>query len=122
MKRITNRIPEIFFGLLSVYWIIDNLGGGHVNYYAIAAFLIIVLQIIYQKRIPGLIAGIVLGAFSSYMILAVISDYNRSGGKLVEYLVTAGGIFGIAVIMAAAMVYKFAVLEADRTENTITTA
>ena len=122
MKQIVNRIPEVFFGCLAAYWIFDNYANGHINYFAVVALLIIIVQIIFQKRIIGLVAGIVLGVFSSYMILAVLTDYNKSGGKAMEYLLTAGGIFAVGVIMAATMIYKFAVLEVNRTENAITAA
>jgi hypothetical protein len=111
------RIPEFFFAGLAVYWILDNYSNGHINYFAIAVVAVLLFQILIQNRIVGLATGIALGIFSSYMVLAVLSDflkYEESTSADIKYLLSAGGIFALAVLLAAAMVYKFAVITPKR--------
>ena len=117
MKPIVNRIPEFFFIGLAVYWIIDNYSSGYINYFAIAVVAVLIFQIFLQKRVVGLATGIALGIFSSYMVLAVLSDflkYEEISSADIKYLLSAGGIFALAVLLAAAMVYKFAVMPPKR--------
>ena len=113
MKQIIKRIPEVFFIGLALFWLYDNYtASGLINYYASAIIMVLSFQIVFQKPLVGMFLGVMLGIFSLYMILAVLSDvfkYNEITGKDIEYLLTAGGIFGIGVVMATGMVYKFAI-------------
>ncbi|MCO6148386.1 hypothetical protein [Flavobacterium sp. NRK1] len=121
MKRIINRIPELFFIGLAAYWILDNyLGSETINYFAIAVIIVLLFQLIYQKYIVGLTTGIVLGLFSGYMIMAVLSDfikYETVTAKSLQFLAYGGGIFGVSVLMATAMVYKFALKHNKPSQN-----
>jgi len=122
MKPIIRRIPELFFVGIATYWILDNYRNGHINYFAIAVIAVLLFQIIFQNRIAGLATGVVLGIFSSYMVLAVLSDflkYEEITSADIKYLFSAGGIFALAVLLATTMVYKFAVNKSDPEENTI---
>lgn len=126
MKQIINRVPEMFFTGIALYWLADNFfGAGHVNYFALAVLAALIFQLVMQKRIVGLALGIMLGIFSSYMVLAVVSDlkkYDSMASEAVTFAVFGLGMFGTAVLMATAMVYKFAMQKPDLEQNPLTTA
>lgn len=126
MKQIINRIPEMFFTGVALYWLADNFfGRGLINYFALAALAALLFQLVLQKRILGLALGVALGIFSSYMVLAVLSDlkkYDAMTSEAVTFAAFGLGMFGTAVLMATAMVYKFAMQKPHLEQNPLTTA
>lgn len=112
MKPIILRLPELFFMGLGIYWGAENyLAGGHINWIAIAFIVLLTLQLVFQHRIAGMVMGLVLGLICAYMLFAVLSEFYEFKAATREALQLLGfglGVFGVGVVSATAMVYKFA--------------
>jgi hypothetical protein len=112
MKKLLSLLPEIFFISMASYWINDNYSAsGSVNYFAIAIIAVMMYQIIFRKKIVGLVSGIVLAAFSFFMVLAVRSEHNdfpAGSTEGLKFLILGEGLFLLCALIAGAMIFKFA--------------
>lgn len=117
MKQTVQRLPELFFMGLGIYWVAENyLASAHINWIAITFVVLLTIQLIVQNRIGGMVLGIVLGLISAYMLFAVLSEFNEFrtiNDKALQLLAFGLGIFGVGVLSATAMVYKFVLLQQD---------
>lgn len=115
MKQTVLRLPELFFMGLGMYWVTENyLASAHINWIAIVFVILLAVQLIFQRRIAGMALGLMLGLISAYMLFAVLSEFYEFdvlNGKAFQLLAFGLGIFGVGVISATAMVYKFAILQ-----------
>ncbi|PZR23320.1 MAG: hypothetical protein DI539_03450 [Flavobacterium psychrophilum] len=110
MKPIIQRLPELFFIGLGVYWSLENfLASNTVNWIALTFVVALTVQLFKQHRVAGMTLGLVLGLISAYMMFAVLSEFRefRFYEQAFELLSVGLGIFGSGVIFATAMVYKF---------------
>jgi hypothetical protein len=121
MKPIIQRLPELFFMGLGMYWVTENyLASGHINWIAIVFIVMLSLQLIFQQRIAGMALGLVLGLICAYMMFAVLSEFYEFKAATREALQLLGfglGVFGVGVVSATAMVYKFALGQHDYMKN-----
>lgn len=110
MKPIIQRLPELFFMGLGIYWVTENyLASGHINWIAIVFIAVLTLQLIVQHRIAGIALGLILGLICAYMMFAVLSEFYEFKSVTKEALQLLGfglGVFGVGVVSATAMVYK----------------
>lgn len=115
MKQTVLRLPELFFIGLGIYWVTENyLASAHINWIAIVLTVLLAAQLIFQHKIAGMALGLVLGLISAYMLFAVLSEFKEFdtvNNEALQLLAFGLGIFGLGVISATAMVYKFAILQ-----------
>ena len=113
MKKILYSLPEVFFIGLASFWIQDNYtASGSVNYFAIVVIVVMAFQLLFKKRVVGLASGTALAMFSMYMMLAVRSEHNdfpAGSAEGLKFLLFGEGLFLLSMIVAAAMVFKFAI-------------
>lgn len=113
MKKILYSLPEVFFIGLASFWIQDNYtASGSVNYFVIVVIAVMAFQLLFKKRVVGLASGITLAIFSMYMMLAVRSEHNdfpSGSAEGLKFLLLGEGLFLLSMIVAAAMVFKFAI-------------
>lgn len=124
MKKILNVVPELFFMGLGLYWLIDNYSdSGHINYLSILSVWLLFLQLIYKNRILGLIYGTIMAMVSGYLLLTVVSGFTLLPDvdtSAYRFLALGGGLFAASFIMAAGMLYKFAIARTSYSENEFT--
>ena len=78
MKKYLLLFPEFFIIVLSIYWFLENyMSSGHINYFAIAVFVIVTVQIFLKNKIVGIMLGSILFFFGLYMVLAVLSEFRK---------------------------------------------
>lgn len=78
MKKYLLLLPEFFIIALSIYWFLENyMSSGHINYFAIAVFVIVGLQVFLKNKIVGIVLGSIFFLFGLYMILAVLSEFKK---------------------------------------------
>lgn len=119
MKKLLRIFPEFYYIGLGAFTIInDYYTNGYNNYLALLITWLIFLQVFYKHKLLGLLYGNVLTLFSVFMLLNTFSDYRESGlsGSIVFNVI----MFGTAMLMAVAMVYKYAVAESRYNENELT--
>lgn len=108
MKNIYRIIPLVYFTGLGLFWIAENLmSTGTVNYVAIIVTLLIVAQFFFKNKAAGLATSIIMGLFSFYMLLAMLSDLadvERFTSGTYRFIAFGGGLFGTGVIMAALLI------------------
>lgn len=104
MKNIYRIIPLVYFTGLGFFWIAENyMTTGTVNYIAIVVTLLIMSQFFFKNKLAGLITGIVMGLFSFYMLLAMLSDLadaDEFTSGTYRFITFGGGLFGTGVLMA----------------------
>ncbi|WP_280698205.1 hypothetical protein [Dysgonomonas sp. PH5-45] len=104
---ITQYLPYIYFIGIAAFWFVDNLSGGHVNYFMIGIASVLIFQIFLKNNILGIILGSILGILSLYMVLAVLSDvwkFDTLCKEAITLLIVGSGFFGTGVVMAILMV------------------
>lgn len=110
MKKYLLMLPEIFIILLSIYWFLDNyLGSGHINYFAIVAFIIVTLQLFLKNKVIGIILGSIFFLFGLYMILAVLSEFKKFtavDSSAIELILVGFLIFFVLIASSIGMFYK----------------
>ncbi|KOS04657.1 hypothetical protein AM493_00320 [Flavobacterium akiainvivens] len=108
MKNIYRIIPLLYFTGLGLFWIIENLmSTGTVNYIAIVVTLLIATRFFFKNRVAGLATGAVMGFFSVYMLLAMLSDLAKADeftSGTYRFIAFGGGLFGVGVIMAILLI------------------
>ncbi|WP_298395863.1 hypothetical protein [Flavobacterium sp.] len=78
MKKWLLVLPEFFILALALFWFLDNyLGVGYINYYTIAVFSIVALQLFLKNKIIGILLGSIFFLFGLYMVLAVLSEFKK---------------------------------------------
>lgn len=121
MKQIVQRLPELFFMSLGAYWVSENyLASKTINRIALIFITLLVVQLFVQHRIGGMVLGLVLGFICAYMLFAVLSEFKEFetvNDKALQLLGFGLGIFGLGVISATAMVYKFAMAQQNYIQN-----
>ncbi|MEL1243256.1 hypothetical protein AAEO56_03185 [Flavobacterium sp. DGU11] len=125
MKRILKFIPEIYFMGVGMFWAAENyFASGNVNYIALLIVWLLFLQLFYKNRILGLTYGVALGFVSAFMILAVnseVSDFESFTPEAIQLQLAGWGIFGTGLLMAGAMLYKFATVKVNYDEESVLT-
>ncbi len=108
MKNIYRIIPLVYFTGLGLFWAAENfMSTGTINYIAIAATLLIVAQLFYKNKVAGLVTGAIIGLFSFYMLLAMLSDLAKAGeftSGTYRFIAFGGGLFGTGVVMAILLI------------------
>lgn len=106
---------------LGAYWVSENyLAGGSINWIALLFIVLLVVQLFLQHRIAGMAFGLVLGLICAYMLFAVLSEFKQFrvvNDEALELLAFGLGIFGLGVLSATAMVYKFAMAQQNYMQN-----
>ncbi|TRW23544.1 hypothetical protein FMM05_12850 [Flavobacterium zepuense] len=109
MKKIFRLIPLVYFIGLGVFWFLENyMGTGTINYIALAVVLVLLIELFYNHKIVGLVTGLLLGLFSTYMLFAVLSDVIKGGSinpNMVKFILFGGGLFGIGLLLAGLLVF-----------------
>tara|TARA_R110002050_G_scaffold80304_3_gene171797 strand:+ start:7583 stop:7864 length:282 start_codon:yes stop_codon:yes gene_type:complete len=75
LKKITLQLPEyILLAAVVFYWFS---AGVAVNYVAITLVIGLILQIVFKFRLLGIVLPSLLMLTSFYMLLALISEFNK---------------------------------------------
>lgn len=110
-KKYLLLLPEIIIVILSGYWFLDNyLGRNVINPFALAIFLILLFQIIFQNKFIGMFLATITTLFSLYMVLAVISEFREFPTVTTEamQLLLFGLLFCLLLFTSSIiMIYKF---------------
>jgi hypothetical protein len=78
MKKYLLLLPEGIVLALTGYWFLENyVVSNHINFIALAVFLVVVFQIIIKNKFLGIVIASVISLFSWYMILAVFSEFKE---------------------------------------------
>jgi hypothetical protein len=121
MKQIVQRLPELFFMSLGAYWGSENyLASGAVNWIALIFIVLLIVQLFVQHRIGGMVLGLVLGLICAYMLFAVLSEFKKFEAintEALQLLAFGLGIFGLGVVSATAMVYKYVMAQQNYMQN-----
>jgi hypothetical protein len=118
MKKYLYFIPEVYFTVFSVLWMLENYNAsGTFNYFAAVVAALMLFQVFFKKRILGIVTGGVLALFSVFMMLAVRSEFNEfqegsPDGLL--FLLRGEGLFLFSMLMAIAMVILNALNKPDQ--------
>lgn len=110
MKKYLILLPEFFIIALSIFWFLDNyLGSGHINYFTIVVFIVVLLQLFIKNKIVGIVLGSIFFLFGLYMILAVLSEFKKFTtitSSAIE-LISVGFLICFTIIAASiGMFYK----------------
>ena len=112
MKKIFRIIPLVYFIGLGIFWFLENyMSTGTINYIALGVVLVLLIALFYNHKIVGLGTGVVLGMFSIYMLLAMLSDVVKGGGinpNMVKFILFGGGLFGVGLLLAVLLVFYHA--------------
>ena len=125
MKKLLETIPEFYYiGLGALTIIYNYYSEGYSNYVALLVTWLIFLQVFYKHKLLGLIYGNVLALFSVYMLLNVVAEF-RSDNSVSLMMATrqfSWGVllYGLGLVMAVVMVYKYAVSQSRFNENELT--
>lgn len=121
MKKFLRFIPELFFIISGLSMIIgDYLVSETINKVIIVIVFLFLLQLVFQKRVVGLVLGAVFGLIALYMMFAVLSEFHEFetfSTEAFQLLAIGLGIFGIGFLMAFAMIYKFSVTKVNFDQN-----
>lgn len=121
MKKLLRFIPELFFIISGLSMIIgDYLVSETINKVIIVIVFLFLLQLVFQKRVVGLVLGAVFGLIALYMMFAVLSEFHEFetfSTEAFQLLAIGLGIFGIGLLMAFAMIYKFSVTKVNFDQN-----
>lgn len=121
MKKLLRFIPELFFIISGLSMIIgDYLVSETINKVIIVIVFLFLLQLVFQKRVVGLVLGAVFGLIALYMMFAVLSEFHefeKFSTEAFQLLAIGLGIFGIGFLMAFAMIYKFSVTKVNFDQN-----
>jgi len=111
MKKLLYSLPEVFFICMAAFWIRDNYtASGTINYFALIVIAVMVFQLIFSKRIVGLVSGGILAIFSFFMVLAVRSEHNdfpAGSAEGLKFLLIGEGLFLLSALIAGVMMFKF---------------
>ncbi|MFP9113541.1 hypothetical protein ACLI1A_06345 [Flavobacterium sp. RHBU_3] len=111
MKKHLLLFPELFFAALAIYWAYENFtASSSVNYIALVVVVVMLFQMVFGKRVLGLIMGAMLTMFSFYMMLAVVSEYRdfpEGDPAGTRFLFTALGFFLLSVLTGLGMLLKY---------------
>lgn len=125
MKKLLKLLPEIYFMGVGIFWAAENyFASGTLNYIALLIVWLLFLQLFYKNRILGLTYGVALGFVSAFMILAVnseVGDFETITAEALKLQLVGWGIFGAGIIMAGAMLYKFATVKVNYDEESVLT-
>jgi hypothetical protein len=109
VKQYILQLPEyLLVGSVLIYWIFS---GPIINPIALAALLVLVLQIIYKNRIVGLLIPSLLVSITFYFLLALLSEFHEFPTFTVEARnLLIGGLSFVFVgfLTSAIMFYKYA--------------
>ncbi|MES2487137.1 MAG: hypothetical protein V4581_14465 [Bacteroidota bacterium] len=119
MKNIYRILPLIYFTGLGLFWIAENyMSTETINYAAIAVTVLIAVQFFFKNKIAGLVTGVVMGLFSAYMLLAMLSDLFKAEeftAGTYKFMAFGGGLFGTGVLMAGLLALFHAKMETEKT-------
>lgn len=98
----------------------DYLVSETINKVIIVIVFLFLLQLVFQKRVIGLALGAIFGLIALYMMFAVLSEFHEFetfSTEAFQLLAIGLGIFGIGLLMAFAMIYKFSVTKVNFDQN-----
>ncbi len=111
LKKNLSFIPEILLMAGIVFGVIEELiRTSTINYFMIACLAILGVLMIWKNKHLALIISCLLGAVSSYFILALLSEYGEFpvGDKEgIKMLVTGLLLFGSLIILSVIMPIKY---------------
>lgn len=123
MKNIYRIVPLMYFTGLGLFWIAENyMTTGTINYVAIAVTLSIIVQFFFKNKTAGLITGVIMGLFSFYMLLAMLSDLAKAdefNQITYRFIAFGGGLFGTGVLMAVLLTVYYAKLKTPNAQHQI---
>lgn len=124
MKSLLTNLPEIYFIGLGSAWALENFySGNSLNYIALLIVWLLFLQLIYKNRLAGILYSNLLGFFSIYMLFGLYAEFKQfeAISENTTSLQTAGVfIFGLGVIMAGRMLYKYLTTKKNYEDNALT--
>ncbi|MDV6167863.1 hypothetical protein R1T16_05465 [Flavobacterium sp. DG1-102-2] len=123
MKKTFGALPELFFMGMGLFWIAERYFTlGSVNYFALLITWLLFLQFFYKNRLAGLVYGLGLGSFSVYRLISVISGYFHGSEAEVftQSVVFSTVLYGMALVMASVMVYKYVTSKVRYDESVLT--
>jgi len=119
MKNIYRILPLVYFTGLGLFWIAENyMSTETVNYAAIAVTVLIAAQFFFKNKIAGLVTGVVMGLFSAYMLLAMLSDLVKTEeftSGTYKFMAFGSALFGTGVLMAVLLSIYHAKMETQKT-------
>ncbi len=125
MRKLLKFTPELYFMGLGIFWTAENyFSRGVINYFTLLLVWLLFLQLFYKNRILGLTYGVMLGLASAYMMLAVnseVGEFEKFSMEALQLQLVGWGIFGTGLLMAGAMVYKFATVKTNYDEESVLT-
>lgn len=124
MKKAFGTSPELFFMGMGLFWMAQSyLLSGSKNYFALLITWLLFLQLFYKNRFAGLMYGLMLGSFSVYNVITALSGFPDTGVALTVTgsETVSAGLYGIGIVMAAVMVYKYVTAKVNYDESVLTT-
>ena len=73
VKNLRHWLPEIYFFIFALGWTF----GGPINYPPLALAAILLILFFTRNRVLGMLLATILGGFSAYLILALLSDFSK---------------------------------------------
>jgi hypothetical protein len=108
MKKIFRIIPLIYFAFMAIFWFLENyMATGNINYIALLALLVFLIELFYNHKIAGLITGGVMVLFSGYRLLAMLLDIVKGGGlnpNMAGFIAFGSILFGLGVLMSVLLI------------------
>jgi len=104
-------IPEVIILIVAIYWFLDGLlGSSYINYFMLGIIAFILGLIILRNRFMALTISVIIGLGSIYMMLAVLSEYNKfSTGNTegLKLLLIGSSAFIVTLIMSIILPVKY---------------
>lgn len=111
--------------VMGIFWAAENYFTGDVyNYFALLIVWLMFLQLFYKNRILGLVYGAAFGVASAYMAFWAHPEsgvFDKFAVSILEYQVVVWGIFGMGMLMAGFMLYRFATVKYNYDEESVLT-
>lgn len=113
-KELLSFIPEIVFGLVTAYGIVDNLLFRSIDtttYIAIGFLTVLLISAIWKNPIFGCIVANIIILVSIFFLLAVISEYiefSSGDARGIRMLIVGCTIFGTSTVLGFLMARKYA--------------
>jgi hypothetical protein len=73
VKNLKHWLPEIYFFVFALGWAF----GGPINYPPLVLAAILLVLFFTRNRVLGMLLATILGGFSAYLILALLSDFSK---------------------------------------------
>jgi len=123
MKKALRIIPLIYFIFLAAFWFTDTyISLGVIHYTSLIVGTLLMVQLFHNHKIIGLCYAIVLTCWSGYKLSDVVAGYFQAENRdlAFRFFVLNCSIFGLALLMAALLLYYY--VKAIKSEKTIFTS